>query len=143
MDAVHHLMCFALDLMTSGRIDDIVDAEYINSLEWYRTLPEILAGEADEDNGVEVRGEEDVEFLQSCIEVFMYRRECRIYSHQSSLCLTIGSIFRKSIEDDLEALSCEHNCGQFSQRNAELAVLRLYRPYTYRIHSTGHTCFPE
>ena len=61
IDAVHHLMCFALDLMTSGRIDDVVDAEYINSLEWFRTLPDILAGEADGDSGVAAGGEEDLE----------------------------------------------------------------------------------
>ena len=54
-------MCFALDLMTSGRIDDVVDAEYINSLEWFRTLPDILAGEADGDSGVAAGGEEDLE----------------------------------------------------------------------------------
>ena len=57
MDAVHHLMYFALNLMTSGRIDDVVDAEYINSLEWYHSLPEILAGEVDKDDGVAARGE--------------------------------------------------------------------------------------
>ena len=74
MDAIHHLMCFALDLMTSGRIDDVVDAAYINSFEWYHSLPEILAGEADEDNGVEVRGDESVKFLESRSDVFMYSR---------------------------------------------------------------------
>ena len=62
MDAVHHLMYFALNLMTSGRIDDVVDAEYINSLEWYHSLPEILAGEVDKDDGVAARGEGHLHF---------------------------------------------------------------------------------
>ena len=64
IDAVNHLMCFALNLMTSGRIDDVVDAEYINSLEWYRTLPDILAGEVDKDDGVAARGEGHLHFPQ-------------------------------------------------------------------------------
>ena len=56
LDAVHHLLCFALDLLT-GNIEDVVDAEYIYSLEWYYILPEILAGDADEDDKVQASGE--------------------------------------------------------------------------------------
>ena len=47
LDAVRHLMCFALDLL-ERKIED-VDAEYINSLAWYRALPEVLAGSADDE----------------------------------------------------------------------------------------------
>ena len=61
LDAVHQLVFSALDVLTSGRIDDIVDAEYINSLEWYRTLHEILSGESDED-GIQARGEGHLHF---------------------------------------------------------------------------------
>lgn len=48
LDAVRYLMCFALDLTTPRRLEEIVNAGYIRSLQWYHTLPEILAGEADE-----------------------------------------------------------------------------------------------
>lgn len=51
------MMCFALDLMTAGKIEEDVDAEYIDSLGWYHTLPEVLAVEADEENGVANGGE--------------------------------------------------------------------------------------
>ena len=44
LDAVRHLMHFAFDLLKPGRIEEHVNAEYITSLEWYNTLPEILAG---------------------------------------------------------------------------------------------------
>ncbi|CAM9827660.1 unnamed protein product [Ascophyllum nodosum] len=44
LDAVRHLMCFALDLMTPGKIDERADPEYIRALEWYHTLPDVLAG---------------------------------------------------------------------------------------------------
>jgi len=55
-------MCFALDRLTSGRIYGIRDAEYISSLEWYHTLPEISSGEADED-GIPASGEGHLNFL--------------------------------------------------------------------------------
>lgn len=55
LDAVRYLMCFALDLMTPGRLEEIVNAEYVDSLEWFHTLPEILAGEADGENGAPAR----------------------------------------------------------------------------------------
>lgn len=42
-DAVHHILYFALDLLTAGRNDTQVDREYIHSLHWYRTLPKVLA----------------------------------------------------------------------------------------------------
>lgn len=38
-------MLFALDFLLPGRIDEDVDAEYINSLSKFDTLPEILAGQ--------------------------------------------------------------------------------------------------
>lgn len=44
LDGVRHLLSFALDLLTVGRIDEEVDADYIHNFEWYRTLPEILGG---------------------------------------------------------------------------------------------------
>ncbi|CAM9571173.1 unnamed protein product [Ascophyllum nodosum] len=50
LDAVRHLLRLALDLMTAGRIDEDVDAEYIHALEWYHTLPNVLAGGAEGDN---------------------------------------------------------------------------------------------
>lgn len=62
LDAVHHLMHFALDLLTPRRIEEHVDAEYITSMEWYDTLPEILAGELGDD-GATATGEDDFEFL--------------------------------------------------------------------------------
>lgn len=46
LDGVHHLLSFALDLMTVGYIDQEVDSEYIQGLAWYHTLPGILAGSA-------------------------------------------------------------------------------------------------
>lgn len=50
LDAVRHLLCFALDLLTAGKIDEEVDAEYIHSLEWYNAMPGVLSGEADDDD---------------------------------------------------------------------------------------------
>lgn len=44
LDGVRHLLSFALDLMTVGLIDQEVDSEYIQGLEWYHTLPGVLAG---------------------------------------------------------------------------------------------------
>lgn len=57
LDGVRHMMSFALDLMTPGKIEEDVDAEYINGFEWYHTLPEVLAVEADAENGVPNGGE--------------------------------------------------------------------------------------
>lgn len=57
LDGVRHMMSFALDLMTPGKIEEDVDAEYIDSFEWYHTLPEVLAVEADEENEVPNGGE--------------------------------------------------------------------------------------
>ncbi|CAM9827730.1 unnamed protein product [Ascophyllum nodosum] len=50
LDAVRHLLCFALDLMTPGKIDKEVCAEYIHALEWYHTMPDVLAGGAKSDD---------------------------------------------------------------------------------------------
>ena len=47
LDGVRHLLTFALDLLTVGLIDEQVDSEYIQGLEWYGTLPGILAGDDD------------------------------------------------------------------------------------------------
>lgn len=58
LGAVHHLMCFALDILTPGRIDEYVDVEYINSSGWFDTLPEILAGKPGD--GAAATGEEDL-----------------------------------------------------------------------------------
>lgn len=44
LDGVCHLLTFALDLLTVGLIDEQVDSEYVQGLEWYRTLPGDLAG---------------------------------------------------------------------------------------------------
>ena len=55
LDAVRHLLCFALDLMTPGKIDEKADAEYIHALEWYHTLPDVLAGGAEGDDQRHVR----------------------------------------------------------------------------------------
>ena len=63
LDAVYHLMCFALDLLTLGGIEIVVDAEYINSSEWYHSLPKMLSSEADED-GVPARGEDHLGFVK-------------------------------------------------------------------------------
>jgi len=60
LDAVHHLMLFALDLLTPGRIEVDVNAEYIHSLYWYDNLPDILAGEPGDD-GAAATGEKDHE----------------------------------------------------------------------------------
>lgn len=38
MDGVHHMMHFALDLLTVGKIDEVVDSAYIDDLEWYNVL---------------------------------------------------------------------------------------------------------
>lgn len=43
-DAMHRLLHFALDLLTAGRLDEIVDREYIYNLEWYEGLPSVLSG---------------------------------------------------------------------------------------------------
>ena len=53
-DAVHHLLSFSLDLL-AGEIETDVSAGYIHSLEWYGTMPEILAGEVED--GVASGGE--------------------------------------------------------------------------------------
>lgn len=42
LDGVHHLMHFALDLLTVGKIDEVVDSAYINDLEWYHALSHVL-----------------------------------------------------------------------------------------------------
>lgn len=42
-NAVHHLLYFALDLLTAGRIDTQVDREYIHGLDWYGRILNILA----------------------------------------------------------------------------------------------------
>lgn len=42
-DAAHHLLHFALDLLTVGLIDTLVDRAYIHSFEWYSRLPMIVA----------------------------------------------------------------------------------------------------
>ena len=55
LDAVRHLMCFALDLMTPGKIDERADPEYIRALEWYHTLPDVLAGGPEGDDQRHVR----------------------------------------------------------------------------------------
>lgn len=41
-DATHNLLHFALDLLTVGRIDTLVDRAYIHSFGWYGRLPMIL-----------------------------------------------------------------------------------------------------
>lgn len=45
IDGVHHMLHFALDLLTIGKIDEVVDSEYINGLEWYRALSGVLEGD--------------------------------------------------------------------------------------------------
>ena len=55
VDAVRHLLCFALDLMTVGKIDEKAGAEYIHALEWYHTLPDVLAGGAEGEDQRHVR----------------------------------------------------------------------------------------
>lgn len=42
LDGVHHLMHLALDLLTVGKIDEVVDSAYINGLEWYHALSHVL-----------------------------------------------------------------------------------------------------
>lgn len=49
LDGVRHLLRFALDLMTVGFIDDEVNSEYIQELEWYDVLPGVL-GDNESDN---------------------------------------------------------------------------------------------
>ena len=44
LDGVRHLLRFALDLLTVGRIDESVDADYIQHFEWYDTLSGVLEG---------------------------------------------------------------------------------------------------
>lgn len=44
LDAVHHLLHFALQLLTAGRLDEIVDSEYIDNLEWFDDLSRVLSG---------------------------------------------------------------------------------------------------
>lgn len=43
LDAFHHLLRFAMELMTVGSLDDIVSGEYVSSLGWYQALPGMLA----------------------------------------------------------------------------------------------------
>lgn len=43
LDGVRHLLRFALDLLTVGRLDERVDSEYVQDFGWYHTLPGILA----------------------------------------------------------------------------------------------------
>lgn len=47
LDGVRHLLRFALDLLTVGRIDEIVDPEYVQDLDWYDTLPGIVGANED------------------------------------------------------------------------------------------------
>lgn len=43
LDAVHHLLTFALDLLTPGSLEDVADSAYVRNLDWYEELPSILA----------------------------------------------------------------------------------------------------
>lgn len=43
-DATCHLLRFVLDLLRVGIIEDKVDLDYINGLDWYHSLLEVLGG---------------------------------------------------------------------------------------------------
>lgn len=45
LDAVHHLLDFALQLLTAGRLDEIVDRDYMDNLEWFEELSDVLSGD--------------------------------------------------------------------------------------------------
>lgn len=41
-DAIRHLLVFALKLMTTGILDEEVDGEYVQGLDWYDALIAVL-----------------------------------------------------------------------------------------------------
>ena len=43
-DATCHLLHFVLDLLSVGIIEEKVDLEYINGLDWYHSLLGVLGG---------------------------------------------------------------------------------------------------
>ena len=45
-DATCHLLRFVLDLLRVGIIEDKVDLEYINGLDWYHSLLDVLGGKS-------------------------------------------------------------------------------------------------
>lgn len=49
LNAVHHLLQFAADVLTMGNIELVVRGEYIRNLHWYHELDHMLAGAAVEE----------------------------------------------------------------------------------------------
>lgn len=45
-DAVRHLLELALKLMTTGSLDEEVDSEYVQGLDWYNSSIAVLAVES-------------------------------------------------------------------------------------------------
>lgn len=45
VDATRHLLKFALDLLSAGTIDEVVDSKFVNSLDWYSSIPAALKGD--------------------------------------------------------------------------------------------------
>lgn len=46
LDAVRHLLELALKLMTTGSLDEEVDSEYVQGLDWYNSSIAVLAVES-------------------------------------------------------------------------------------------------
>lgn len=44
VDAIRHMLEFALELLGTGHLNGVVDSEYVQSLHWYKSLPAVLAG---------------------------------------------------------------------------------------------------
>lgn len=46
VEAIRHMLEFALELLGTGHLSGVVDSEYVQSLHWYKSLPAVLAGNA-------------------------------------------------------------------------------------------------
>ena len=43
VEAIRHMLEFALELLDAGNLDDVVNSEYVQSLPWYKSLPTVLS----------------------------------------------------------------------------------------------------
>ena len=46
VEAIRHMLEFALELLGTGNLSGVVDSEYVQGLHWYKSLPAVLAGNA-------------------------------------------------------------------------------------------------
>lgn len=43
VETIRHMLGFALQLLETGSLSDVVDSEYVQGLDWYKSLPAVLA----------------------------------------------------------------------------------------------------